>query len=150
MGVTPQTRAGRRPFPTGLVALGLIPAVTLLAFLIAGRPLEFDYAELKGFNFHGGLAIQPELIALTLGLVIYTGAFIAEIVRAGVQGVPKGQKEAAAAIGLSPTQTLRLVNEANTFRPQLRTRSFSTTAATCAPSMPVRLHERSPTLICRC
>jgi cellulose biosynthesis protein BcsQ len=47
-------------------------------------------------------------------------------------------------------ETLRLVNEASTFRPQLRTRSFSTTAATCAPSMPVRLHERSPTLICRC
>ena len=96
-------------FPTGLVALVLIPAVTLLAFLIAGRPLDFDYPELSGFNFRGGLAIQPELIALTLGLVVYTGAFIAEIVRAGIQGVPKGQKEAAAAIGLTPTQTLRIV-----------------------------------------
>jgi general L-amino acid transport system permease protein len=96
-------------FPTGLVALGLIPAVTLLAFLIAGRPLDFEYAELRGFNFVGGLAIQPELMALTVGLVVYTGAFIAEIVRAGIQGVPKGQKEAAAAIGLTPTQTLRIV-----------------------------------------
>jgi general L-amino acid transport system permease protein len=96
-------------FPTGLVALVLIPAVTLLAFLIAGRPLDFDYAELRGFNFIGGLAVQPELMALTVGLVVYTGAFIAEIVRAGIQGVPKGQKEAAAAIGLTPTQTLRIV-----------------------------------------
>ena len=96
-------------FPTALVALALIAAVTLLAFLIAGRPLDFEYAELRGFNFVGGLAIQPELMALTVGLVVYTGAFIAEIVRAGIQGVPKGQKEAAAAIGLTPTQTLRIV-----------------------------------------
>ena len=96
-------------FPTALTALALISAVTLLAFLIAGRPLDFEYAELRGFNFVGGLAIQPELMALTVGLVVYTGAFIAEIVRAGIQGVPKGQKEAAAAIGLTPTQTLRIV-----------------------------------------
>jgi general L-amino acid transport system permease protein len=95
--------------PVGLASLVLVPAVTLGTFLIAGRPLDFDYPELQGFNFHGGLTIQPELIALILGLVIYTGAFIAEIVRAGIQGVPKGQKEAAAAIGLSPTQTLRLI-----------------------------------------
>jgi general L-amino acid transport system permease protein len=95
--------------PVGLASLVLVPAVTLGTFLIAGRPLDFDYPELRGFNFHGGLTIQPELIALILGLVVYTGAFIAEIVRAGIQGVPKGQKEAAAAIGLSPTQTLRLV-----------------------------------------
>jgi general L-amino acid transport system permease protein len=96
-------------FPVGLVSLVLVSAVTLGAFLIAGRPLDFDYPELRGFNFHGGLTIQPELIALILGLVVYTGAFIAEIVRAGIQGVPKGQKEAAASIGLTPTQTLRLV-----------------------------------------
>ena len=78
-------------------------------FFLAGAPLEFAYPKLRGFNFEGGIVILPELMALILGLVIYTGAFIAEIVRAGIQGVPKGQKEAAGAIGLTPGQTLRLV-----------------------------------------
>jgi general L-amino acid transport system permease protein len=96
-------------FPTALTALGLVVALPAATFTLAGAPLEFDYPQLRGFNFRGGIAIQPELIALVLGLVIYTGAFIAEIVRAGIQGVPKGQKEAALAIGLSPGQTLRLV-----------------------------------------
>ena len=64
-------------------------------FFLAGAPLEFSYPKLRGFNFEGGIVILPELMALILGLVIYTGAFIAEIVRAGIQGVPKGQKEAA-------------------------------------------------------
>jgi general L-amino acid transport system permease protein len=96
-------------FPTALTALGLIVALPAATFLVMGAPLELDYPQLKGFNFQGGIAIQPEFIALLLGLVIYTGAFIAEIVRAGIQGVPKGQKEAAAAIGLTPGQTLRLV-----------------------------------------
>ena len=96
-------------FPTALTALGLVVALPAATFTLAGAPLEFDYPQLRGFNFQGGIAIQPELIALVLGLVIYTGAFIAEIVRAGIQGVPKGQKEAALAIGLSPGQTLRLV-----------------------------------------
>ncbi|MGE0848954.1 MAG: amino acid ABC transporter permease [Hyphomicrobiaceae bacterium] len=96
-------------FPTALTALGLVVALPAAAFTLAGAPLEFDYPQLRGFNFQGGISIQPEFIALVLGLVIYTGAFIAEIVRAGIQGVPKGQKEAALAIGLSPGQTLRLV-----------------------------------------
>src|SRR6185312_1100142 len=69
----------------------------------------FTYPHLRGFNFEGGIVILPELMALILGLVIYTGAFIAEIVRAGIQGVSKGQKEAALAIGLTKGQSLRLV-----------------------------------------
>ena len=81
----------------------------IAVFFLAGAPLEFAYPKLRGFNFEGGIVILPELMALILGLVIYTGAFIAEIVRAGIQGVPKGQKEAARAIGLTPGQTLRLV-----------------------------------------
>ena len=96
-------------FPTGLTALGLIAVLPVAVFFVAGAPLEFAYPKLRGFNFEGGIVIQPELMALIVGLVVYTGAFIAEIVRAGIQGVPKGQKEAAGAIGLSPGQTLRLV-----------------------------------------
>ncbi len=72
-------------------------------------PLGFEYPELKGFNFQGGIAVLPELMALLLGLSIYTASFIAEIVRAGILGVPKGQTEAAQAVGLSKGQTLRLV-----------------------------------------
>jgi general L-amino acid transport system permease protein len=103
-----QLRTGAQ-FHTGLAALGLIVVLPIAVFLVAGSPLEFSYPKLRGFNFEGGLVVLPELMALILGLVIYTGAFIAEIVRAGIQGVPKGQKEAAGAIGLSPGQTLRLV-----------------------------------------
>jgi len=78
-------------------------------FILLGQPLSFDYPELKGFNFVGGMVLQPEFIALLLGLSIYTASFIAEIVRAGIMGVTKGQKEAAMAIGLSKGQALRLV-----------------------------------------
>jgi general L-amino acid transport system permease protein len=103
-----QRRTGKQ-FPVLRAALALILLPPAAAFLLAGKPLDFAYPTLRGFNFAGGIIIQPELMALLLGLVIYTGAFIAEIVRAGIQGVPKGQKEAASAVGLSPGQTLRLV-----------------------------------------
>ena len=96
-------------FPTGLTALGLIAVLPVAVFFVAGAPLEFAYPKLRGFNFEGGIVIQPELMALIVGLVVYTGAFIAEIVRAGIQGVPKGQKEAASAIGLTPGQIRPLV-----------------------------------------
>jgi general L-amino acid transport system permease protein len=96
-------------FPTGLTALVLILGLPAATFVATGTPLEFAYPHLRGFNYEGGIVIQPELMALLLGLVVYTGAFIAEIVRAGIQGVPKGQKEAARAIGLSQGQMLRLV-----------------------------------------
>jgi general L-amino acid transport system permease protein len=96
-------------FHTVLTALGLIVLLPLVVFFLVGALLEFSYPKLRGFNFEGGLVILPELMALILGLVIYTGAFIAEIVRSGIQGVPKGQKEAAVAIGLTPGQALRLV-----------------------------------------
>jgi general L-amino acid transport system permease protein len=89
--------------------LGLLFGLPLVTMLVAGLPFSFELPQLKGFNFAGGSRIIPEFVALTLALSTYTAAFIAEIVRAGIQGVPKGQKEAAAAIGLSPGQTLRLV-----------------------------------------
>jgi general L-amino acid transport system permease protein len=90
----------------GLLAIVGLP---LAAFFAAGSPLGFDYPELRGFNFQGGIAVLPELMALLLGLSIYTASFIAEIVRAGILGVPRGQTEAAQAVGLSRGQTLRLV-----------------------------------------
>jgi general L-amino acid transport system permease protein len=71
--------------------------------------LHWDVPQLTGFNFVGGHTLTPEFAALLLGLVIYTAAFIGEIVRAGIQGVPKGQTEAAMSLGLKPWPILRLV-----------------------------------------
>ena len=68
-----------------------------------------EYPALKGFNFRGGMTIIPELMALWLALTIYTAAFIAEIVRAGIMAVPKGQLEAASALGMPVGRTLRLI-----------------------------------------
>ena len=87
--------------PVGIAALGWA--------LAPSAPLAVDFPVLKGLNFKGGLRVTPELFALLTGLVIYTGAFIAEVVRAGIQAVSKGQTEAARALGLKPMQILRLV-----------------------------------------
>lgn len=73
------------------------------------NPLTWELPELRGFNFAGGIVLLPELVALFLSLAIYTAAFIAEIVRAGIQAVPKGQSEAASALGLTRAQSLRYV-----------------------------------------
>lgn len=96
-------------FPVFLSALGMIFGVPLLVFFALGMPMTLDYPALKGFNFRGGVTIIPELIALWLALSTYTAAFIAEIVRAGIQGVSHGQTEAAHALGLRHGPTLRLV-----------------------------------------
>lgn len=89
----------------------LIPAliIGLGAFLQPEPPLILSIPELAGLNFRGGLRLTPELAALLFGLVIYTGAFIAEIVRAGIQAVSRGQVEAARSLGLTNSQTLRLI-----------------------------------------
>lgn len=89
------------------VALFFIPVI--LAFFIMGRPIGVDIPELKGFNFQGGTQIGRPLIALWLALSIYTGAFIAENVRAGIQAVSKGQTEAASSLGLRPGRVMNLV-----------------------------------------
>ena len=96
-------------YPTGLVALGLIVGLPLVAYLALGRPITFDVPVQKGFNFQGGVQVFPEFVALLLGLVVYTAAFIAEIVRAGIQAVSRGQVEAANALGLRQKPTLNLV-----------------------------------------
>ena len=103
-----------KQLPVFLISIGLIFILPLLSFLIGGVSLSFEIPQLKqlaatSFVYDGGLSLPPELIALTLSLSLYTATFIAECVRAGIQGVGKGQKEAAASIGLTPNQVLKLV-----------------------------------------
>ena len=103
-----------KQIPVLLISIGLILFLPFLSFLIGGVSLSFEIPKLKqlaatSFVYEGGLSLPPELIALTLALSLYTATFIAECVRAGVQGVGKGQKEAAASIGLTPNQVLKLV-----------------------------------------
>jgi general L-amino acid transport system permease protein len=89
--------------------LGMLVGLPLLSSLIFGAPVKFEIPELKGFNFSGGSRVIPEFVALTLALSTYTAAFIAEIVRAGIQSVHKGQMEAGASLGLARGSTLRLI-----------------------------------------
>lgn len=98
-----------RGLPIAWPSLGLLFGLPLITFWLAGAPLHFEVPELRGFNFVGGLRAIPELLALVLALSIYTAAFIAEIVRSGIQAVSWGQSEAAQALGLRRTQILRLV-----------------------------------------
>jgi general L-amino acid transport system permease protein len=96
-------------FPSGRVGLALIVGLPLLVFVAAGMPLELNWPELKGFNFVGGGAVSPEFAALLIGLTVYTGSFVAEIVRAGILAVSWGQSEAASALGLKSGQRMRLI-----------------------------------------
>ncbi len=96
-------------FPVFRVSLGILVGLPLITWWIAGAPTAMDVPVLKGFNFKGGITVSPEFTALLLGLVLYTAAFVAEVVRAGIQSVSKGQTEAAVSIGLRPGQVLNLV-----------------------------------------
>ncbi len=102
-----QMETGQR-FPVFLTGLGLILGFPLLAYLIAGQPISLEYPVQGNFGPAGGMQIIPEFIALLLALSTYTAAFIAEIVRAGILAVDRGQTEASYALGLRPGQTLRL------------------------------------------
>ncbi len=95
--------------PVGWIGTGVVLGLPLLAYLATGMPLSFDVPALKGFNFQGGMNLRPEFVALTWALAVYTGAFIAEIVRSGIQSVSHGQTEAAYALGLRPNWTMRLI-----------------------------------------
>jgi general L-amino acid transport system permease protein len=103
-----QARTGR-PFPSFWAGLALVVGLPLAVFLAAGAPLGLDVPALRGFNFTGGSVVSPEFAALLTGLVIYTGSFIAEIVRAGILAVSRGQSEAALALGLTSWQRMRLI-----------------------------------------
>lgn len=95
--------------PVWLVSIPVILASPFVGLLLAGWPLTFDYPELKGFNFSGGMTVVPEMVALLLALTIYTATFIAETVRGGILAVSHGQTEASSALGLSRGMALRLV-----------------------------------------
>jgi general L-amino acid transport system permease protein len=102
-------RTGRPSFSFLWVVLAFfaIPAIGWL--VVQGKPLVLDVPVIKGLKAQGGTTLSPEYVALTLGLVVYTGAFIAEVVRAGILAVPKGQAEAARAQGFTEMQILRLI-----------------------------------------
>ena len=100
--------------PVLSISIGLLLILPILSFLIGGVDASVEIPVIKqlsqsGYTFEGGIKLPPELISLALALSLYTATFIAECVRAGVQGVSKGQKEAAASIGLTPNQVLKLV-----------------------------------------
>ena len=97
------------PFPVTSVAAGVLIGVPFVAAAAAGFPVEWDVPVLRGFNFQGGMTVIPELAALVLGLAIYNASFIAEIVRGSIQAISRGQKDAAAALGLRYGLRMRLV-----------------------------------------
>jgi general L-amino acid transport system permease protein len=103
-----QERTGRQ-FPLFWTGLALIVVLPLAALVATGFPIGFEKPELRGFNFVGGVRLTPEFVALLVALTTYTAAFIAEVVRAGVLAVPRGQTEAALALGLRRPLTLRLI-----------------------------------------
>ncbi len=103
-----------KQIPVLLYSVSLLIILPLLSFIFGGVTLEFEIPELKklskiSYIYEGGISLPPELIALVLALSLYTSTFVAECVRAGIEGVSKGQKEAAASVGLTPNQVLKLV-----------------------------------------
>nr|WP_275592378.1 amino acid ABC transporter permease [Aquamicrobium sp. NLF2-7] len=96
-------------FPVFLTSLALIILLPLLAYLLAGMPVSVDYPQKGTFNLSGGFNVKPEFLSLYLALSFYTASFIAEIVRAGILGVSKGQTEAYSALGMRSRQGLRLI-----------------------------------------
>jgi general L-amino acid transport system permease protein len=98
-----------RVFPLGRASLGLIIVLPLFGGVVSGGSLKLNMPALNGFNFSGGLTLSPEFSALLVGLIIYTSAFIAEVVRSGIQAVNLGQWEAASSLGLRRGLVLRLV-----------------------------------------
>ncbi|CAH8197196.1 amino acid ABC transporter permease [Vibrio aestuarianus] len=95
--------------PMGRIIFALCVILPIVVYFIMGRPISAEYPALKGFNFQGGISIIPELAALLVALSIYTAAFIAEIVRSGINAVNHGQSEAAMSLGLPRSKTLKLV-----------------------------------------
>ena len=103
-----QNKTGKT-FPAFFTSMALIVGTFTVTLAALGFPISFEYPELKGFNYKGGMKLIPELVALTFALAMYTAAFIAEVVRAGIQSVSKGQTEAAKSVGLKEGLVLRLI-----------------------------------------
>lgn len=98
-----------QPFPIFWSSVGLIIGLPILVAIVTGMPMDFEVPEKGRFNITGGWVLEPEFLALFIGLSVYTGAFIAEIVRAGINAVSHGQTEAANSLGIKPSVTMRLV-----------------------------------------
>ncbi|HDH87930.1 MAG: amino acid ABC transporter permease [Desulfobacterium sp. 4572_20] len=96
-------------FPVFRFGIAIVIGLPLITWLAFDTPMKMDAPELIAFNFKGGMVLSPEFIAILLGLILYTAAFVAEVVRAGIQSVSKGQREAAMSIGLKPAPILNLV-----------------------------------------
>jgi len=103
-----QEQTGQRP-PVLAVTVLLVIGLPLAVFAMVGRPIGFEFPQAGRFNISGGIEVLPEFVALLFGLSIYTAAFIAEVVRAGILAVSRGQSEAAYSLGLRPGPTLRLI-----------------------------------------
>jgi general L-amino acid transport system permease protein len=103
-----QQQTGQQ-FPVGWTALGLIIVLPLAALVAQGFPISLEQPQLRGFNFVGGIRLLPEFVALLIALTTYTAAYIGEVVRAGILAVPRGQTEAALALGLRRSLSLRLI-----------------------------------------
>lgn len=95
--------------PIFLVSLLLIIGLPVVTYFVTNQPIEWVIPELKGFNFKGGMALKPEFVALLMGLAVYTSAHIAEIVRAGILSVPKGQIEAGMSFNITRNQMMKMV-----------------------------------------
>jgi len=98
-----------KPLPVASVVILLIVALAWLGWLAGGAPADFQFPEVGELQVEGGAALSPEYLAVLIGLVLYTSAFVAEVVRAGIASVPHGQHEASASLGLSRARSMRLV-----------------------------------------
>ncbi|MGB0748989.1 MAG: amino acid ABC transporter permease [Magnetospiraceae bacterium] len=98
-----------QPFPVLSASIAMIIVCAVLGWAVGGAPTEISVPALKGFNFDGGWRMTPEFAAVLIGLTVYTSTFIAEVVRSGIQAVPKGQWEAADSLGLRRSYVMRLV-----------------------------------------
>ena len=98
-----------KDFPTFLVSLAILIFPSTILFFALGSPISLEYPYLKGFNFKDGIHLRNSFLALTLALALYTSAFIAEIVRAGIMAISKGQTEAASSLGLRPNKIMNLI-----------------------------------------
>lgn len=96
-------------FPVLKTSIAIVILLPLFVALLTGFPFTVEYPALKGFNYFGGITVIPELMALSIALSVYTGAFIAEAVRAGIQSIPRGQTEAARSIGLKEKKIMSLI-----------------------------------------